>query len=76
MKESFRVHMKTISHGAHIISKKLVFFQKGLYFSAYYDIMCLFLSKRKFRRDFRDFRDFRRQYFRYGTGFFKKGLYT
>lgn len=58
MKESFRVHMKTISHGAHIISKKLVFFQKGLYFSAYYDIMCLFLSKREFRRDFRDFRDF------------------
>ncbi|ERJ96989.1 hypothetical protein RUMCAL_00643 [Ruminococcus callidus ATCC 27760] len=73
MKESFRVHMKTISHGAHIISKKLVFFQKGLYFPAYYDIMCLFLSKREFRRDFRDFRDFRRQYFRYGTGFSRKG---
>ena len=73
MKESFRVHMKTISHGAHIISKKHVFFQKGLYFSAYYDIMCLFLSKREF---WQDFRDFRRQYFRYGTGFFKKGLYT
>ena len=41
MKESFRVHMKTISHEAHIISKKHVFFQKGLYFSAYYDIMYL-----------------------------------
>lgn len=27
MKESFRVHMKTISHRAHIISKKHVFFQ-------------------------------------------------
>ena len=50
--------------------EKARFFQKGLYFSAYYDIMCLFLSKREFRRDFRDFR---RQYFRYGTGFSRKG---
>lgn len=32
MKESFRVHMKTISHGAHIISKKHVFFKKACIF--------------------------------------------